>query len=93
MGLVHEAARPDGVEDLTDAMAILMHLFGGQPIPCRQSADANGDGKIDLLDPLGLLAFLYLDGSPPTAPFPACGTGADPTGLGCEEYAACRQNR
>lgn len=71
-------ATADGSLNITDAIAILLHLFQGGPIvPCEDSADVNDDGKVDLADPVGLLRFLFQEGDAPPAPFPD--PGPDPT--------------
>jgi hypothetical protein len=45
--------------------------------PCRDAADANDDGKIDISDPIRILRHLFQGGEPPAPPFP--GPGPDPT--------------
>ena len=56
-------------------------------------ADANDDGRLDITDPIAILEWLFLGGSPPLPPGPPgerC--GPDPPGntLGCEAHGACR---
>ena len=66
----------DGAQDISDAVAILSHLFLGGAAPyCGDLSiedpanvallDANGDGGIDISDPVSLLAWLFLGGPPP----------------------------
>jgi hypothetical protein len=88
-GFARGDATADGILDISDPIALLFHLFEGQPLPCLESADADDSGGLDLADGLALLRFLFLEGSPPPAPFPSC--GADPTqdALGCGGYDAC----
>lgn len=69
---------------LTDAVVLLLHAFGGGPAPpCLAACDANGDGLAGgpVADALYLLHYLFLEGPPPPAPFPGCGTPAEPAGL------------
>ena len=71
---------------LSDAIAILSHLFGlpGEPLGCLAAADANEDGRVDVSDAVALLGYLFLAQPPP--PTHRC---APPGNLGCEQYAAC----
>jgi hypothetical protein len=81
----------DGVLDLTDAVSILLHLFGQRPaaVRCRQAADADGNGTANIADAIYLLRFLFQLGPPPPAPFPDCGPIQDPAGLDCAAYPPC----
>jgi hypothetical protein len=70
--------------DLSDAVAILGHLFlGGAAPSCRQAADVNDSGAIDLSDAVYLLGHLFLGGPPPPPPFPEPGRDPTPDGLDC----------
>jgi hypothetical protein len=80
----------DGTVRLTDAIAILLHLFQGEAEPaCSKAADADDSGVLDLTDPVFLLNHLFVGASPPPAPAETC--GADPTqdGLACEAGGSC----
>ena len=67
----------DGEVDLSDAVAILGHLFLGEADPDPlEAADVNADQVLDITDPIFLLDFLFLGGAPIPAPFP--GRGPDP---------------
>jgi hypothetical protein len=66
----------DGNLDISDAVALLDHLFlGGSPPPCGDNTiehpanvallDANGDGNADLSDAVHKLNFLFLGGPGP----------------------------
>jgi hypothetical protein len=84
-------ASQDGRLNITDALAILLFLFGGGGSPaCQSSADADDDGKLAVSDAIRLLRYLFERGGPLPEPFTAC--GMDPTEdlLGCEEFAPCR---
>ena len=80
----------DGRMDLSDAVALLLHLFAGwDRIPCRKSADANDDGVLDTADAVSILAHLFAGGAPPPNPFPGCAIDPTPDALPCESYAPC----
>ena len=65
----------------TADLAALISYFQGSPIPCRDAADVNGDGHLDISDLVFLSAYLYQGGNQPPQPFPSCGW-QDPV-LGC----------
>ncbi|MBI4600558.1 MAG: VCBS repeat-containing protein [Planctomycetes bacterium] len=81
----------DGVVDLTDAVAILEHLFLGAPRDgsCLDAWDANRDLEVDIADAIYLLFHLFASGSPPPEPFPWCGFREGPRGLGCVHHHPC----
>jgi hypothetical protein len=62
---------------ITDAIKILRHLFGGEPLPCLDAGDSDDNGRIDLTDAVAVLNYLFRDGSAPSPPFPEA--GLDPT--------------
>ena len=93
-GVVWGLQRPgdlnqDGGVDISDAIALLGHLFLGAPsiLPCgggtlagqgnRSLADANIDGAVDLTDAIYLLLYLFGGGPPPDL------------GTGCIRLLAC----
>jgi hypothetical protein len=83
-------AAPDGQLNISDPIAVLVHLFEDpSPPSCTEAEDFDDSGTVDLTDVVGLLDYLFLGGVAPAAPFPGC--GADPTadGLGCGAYPAC----
>jgi spore coat protein CotH len=50
----------DGVVDLSDAIATLVHLFrGGSAPPCIDGCDVNGDERVGIDDAISLLTYLY----------------------------------
>ena len=67
----------DAQLNLSDAIALLGHLFLGNPtlLPCGDSTvsdpanllllDANGDGGVNLSDGIHVLTYLFLGGPPP----------------------------
>ena len=75
--------------------------LGGPPLDPRDGAAApgclaalntNGDGDVNIADPVALLNFLFGGGPMITAPYPDCGPGmlpADPV-LGCANPPDCQ---
>jgi hypothetical protein len=78
-----------GAAELTDAVALLDHLFRGGPAPCADASDADDDGQLGLTDAVVLLQWLFQGGPAPGAPGPFdCGEDPTADGLGpCE--ASC----
>lgn len=70
-------ANNDGRVDLSDPIAVLLHLFDTNPLSCPDAADANDDGDLNLGDPVFLLGYLFAEEQAPSAPWPGC--GEDPT--------------
>ena len=73
-----------GELEITDAVLTLLHIFVGETLDCpgiaEAAADVDGSGPpADLTDVAALLGYLFLAGSPPAPPFPACAPvpGAD----------------
>jgi len=81
-------ANADGGVDLSDAVALLLHLFGGRALECLAAADADGGGSLAITDAVRLLDLLFRSGPALPAPYPACGPAASP-GPGCEAYSPC----
>lgn len=78
----------DGVVNLTDALNILLYAAGEVPAPsCLAACDTDANGAINLADSILLLNYLFLQGSPPAAPFPDCDTDAGT--LSCDSYTGC----
>src|ERR1041385_3029661 len=75
--------------DLGDALAVLLALEAGRPLPCADAADTNDDGSLSLADAVFLLDFLYRGGLHPPAPSGACGLDPTPDGLGCAAGSLC----
>jgi hypothetical protein len=80
----------DGRIGISDAIFLLLHLFGGgREPPCQASADVEDDGSLALGDPVRLLDYLFRGGLEPTAPFPDCDAQSPGEALPCEEYPPC----
>ena len=83
----------DGVNNLSDAMFILNHLFfGGPSLRCLDAADVNDDGIVNIADPGYLLKYLFT-GEMEDPPFPFAACGADPTQdiLRCASFPRCQR--
>lgn len=82
----------DGAVDISDAIRNIYWLFGPSAEPsCLNACDANDDQKVDLVDPVFTLNYLFLKGSAPPIPGPAaCGlertVEGSPT---CLSYTRC----
>lgn len=71
-------ANQDARVDISDAVALLLHLFGRRPElpPCEDGnagspgnvaiLDSNGDDEVDVSDAVWLLAYMYQGGPPPS---------------------------
>ncbi len=68
----------DGGLNIADAIALLGHLFGGEPAPsCPDAADSNDDGGLNIADAIAILGHLFAGEGDLPAPFGKC--GPDPT--------------
>jgi hypothetical protein len=76
-GFVRGDVNTTGSVEISDALAALVHLFAGRPIFCEDTADTDDNGTLNLSDAMVILNYLFKDGAPPAAPFPAL--GIDPT--------------
>ena len=70
--------------DISDAIAVLDHLFGEGDIACSDAADANDDGGVNIADVVTVLSRMF-EGAPPLPAPSDISRGPDPTmdGLGC----------
>ena len=76
-------ASPDGLVTIADAVTILSHMFSQGPISCLDAADCNDSGEINIADPVALLQFLFVTGTPPPVPYPTAGVDPTADSLGC----------
>jgi dockerin type I repeat protein len=84
-------ANIDGKINIADVIAVIMSTLGTKEMQCKDAADADDSGAVNIADAVYLANYYFKHGPPPPAPFPAC--GADPTGtdtLDCGAYAACQ---
>ena len=63
---------------MTDPIQVLLWLFRGGELSCRDAGDVDDNGQVNLTDAISLLSFLFQGGPPPAAPYPQ--EGIDPTG-------------
>ena len=77
-------ARGDGRVNIGDAVTVLLHLFRGQSLRCRDAADVDDDGSIRVDDALAILEYLFLLGQAPQPPFPKPGRDPSEDDLDCE---------
>jgi hypothetical protein len=73
----------DAAVDLSDAIALLLHLFAQRAIPCAKDADANDDGALDIADGVRLLDYLFAHGDALPAPASVCGVDLSGNQLDC----------
>ena len=89
-GFVRGDSNSDGSIDLSDAIFILLALFGGDRDPsCNDSADADDSGDLALTDGIFLLDALFRDSPGPPPPSNGCGEDPTPDSLGCASYFPC----
>jgi hypothetical protein len=81
-------ANASGVIGIDDPFRLLEYLFLTGSLPCKKSADANDDGRVNLSD--AIVTLLHLFGGR-TLPPPFGGCGVDPTtdDLDCREFPGC----
>ena len=62
--------------------AIAPAAFGVDIVdPLFRRGDSNGDGALDISDPIYTLQFLFTGGQAPPAPYPDCGVARTPAAL------------
>jgi hypothetical protein len=75
----------DGVVDLSDAVRLLGHLYGGLAVACKDAGDADNNNVLEITDALRILLHIFRGGPPPAPPYPLPGIDQDGSGsLGCE---------
>lgn len=77
-------ANLDGGVSISDVFAVLRHLHLGQPVRCRDAADANDDGALNLVDPIFLVSAVFRLGNAIPPPFHAAGFDPTEDALDCE---------
>ncbi len=83
-------ANADEVQDVSDAITILLFLFTGEAeVGCRKTADTDDTGELDITDAVFLLRWLFVRGDTPPAPLEGCGQDPTPDALTCASYPPC----
>jgi len=84
-------ANDDGTSNIADAIWIVNELFDNGPATaCQKAADCNDDGLTDISDATYSIAYRFLEGDAPPAPFPGCGSDPTADDLSCDQTpAAC----
>lgn len=82
----------DGAVDVSDAIAILGHLFLGMKEPsCLDASDINDDGAVVISDAVALVVHLFSDGGPLPPPTDCVGLDVTPDDrLSCRQYFVCK---
>ncbi len=75
----------DGSISITDCVRGLLVIFTDFPLTCSEAADVQNDGKINILDPIHILDYLFHNGVNPAAPFPEPGLDIDEDAQDCPE--------
>ena len=86
--LLRGAADGDGSMGISDPIALLLHLFAGGPLNCRDATDFDDDGNLGIADAIAPLQYLFAAGPDPAAPYPACGPDPSDDGLDCQDAGA-----
>jgi hypothetical protein len=83
-------ANEDGETSISDAVFVLLFLFGGRQAPtCEKAADSDDSGRTNVTDAVYLLYFLFLGDSAPRGPFGECGPDPTPDALTCKSFEPC----
>jgi phospholipase/lecithinase/hemolysin len=82
-GFVRGDTNGDSRVEISDVIAILIHLFAGAQARCVDAYDADDSGDVNISDAVRLLYFLALGGESPASPYPECGPDPTPDGLSC----------
>ncbi|MEM7165170.1 MAG: FG-GAP-like repeat-containing protein [Planctomycetota bacterium] len=79
----------DGLFNIADVVVSLQQVFGGGgTVPCERACDANGDGQLDVSDPVAKLHALFLS-SPASSTLGGCYYGDTPAALTCASATLC----
>jgi hypothetical protein len=73
----------DGKVNVTDAVAVLSHLFRGAQVSCEDAADADDGGSVNVTDVVRILSFLFERGTALSQPYPVGGKDMTPDLFPC----------
>jgi hypothetical protein len=80
----------DGTTNIADAISLLSHLFGSEPVPeCKDAADANDDGQLNIADAIATLGHLFGGAGDLPDPFLTCGEDPTDDALDCLVFPPC----
>lgn len=81
----------DGKINITDPVAILLHLFSGviPELDCEKAADCDDSGGLSITDAIALLGFLFLGSAPPPPPLHECRLDSTLDALSCLRFPPC----
>jgi len=80
----------DGQRSLIDGITFLYRFALILPEgPCHDADDFDDNGSLDLSDAIAIFGYLFINGSPPPAPFETCGPDTTPDGLNCTSHSHC----
>jgi len=83
----------DGEINMSDGIGTINFLFhrysAVSTSSCLKAADFDDNGVLEITDVIALLGYLFLQGSPPEAPFAGCGQDPTRDGLNCDFYNGC----
>jgi len=90
-GFMRGDVNADGALNIADPIALLGHLFGGEPVPsCRDAADGNDDGNLNIADAIAILGHLFGGEGDLPPPFGRCGEDPTADSLDCVSYPPCK---
>ncbi|HIA26561.1 MAG TPA: hypothetical protein EYN79_00330 [Planctomycetes bacterium] len=79
----------DASIDITDAVNILVGIFGGGVLGCFDAADIDDSGSLNVADAIVLLNYLFRSEGQPDPPFPGCGVDPTDDPLDCAGTGNC----
>ena len=79
----------DGHLTVRDPIVLVEALFRRGPLGCRKSADADDDGRVNLVDAIAVVTQLFGQRQPLPVPFPTCGEDPTPDALDCRDLPSC----
>ncbi len=86
------------VLDISDAICLLLYLFGSPEDPCTaivsdclDAADANDDGSVDIADVITVLQYLFAGAGSLPPPFAHRGHDETADELGCDSFLLCEE--
>lgn len=86
-GFMRGDANADGLVDQSDSIWLTNYINQSKGyLLCKDAADFNDDGFINMADVAGLQSYLFLGGPSPKAPYPGRGADTTPDTFDCAQY-------